>query len=52
MEAAVHEVTSAEEIARRLIGEADGSTLIDEQEAVAEGIEQAVAFLAGLFEVV
>ena len=47
----VEQLAATEECARRFVGEADVSLGIDEQKRVAKGIQQAVAFIAGLLEI-
>ena len=47
---AVDEFAPAEQVARGGVGEADVACGIDQQEGVAEGVEQAVALVAGLLE--
>jgi hypothetical protein len=48
---AVEELARAEEGAGGFVGEADVRIRIDEHESVAEGVEEAVAFIACLFEI-
>ncbi len=45
------EIPRVEESARRGVGEADFRFGINEEECIAEGVEQAVAFVVGLLEV-